>query len=485
VELAGKPSEIRWITLVNRVDIALAHTGKYSPPRWMATAMASLFALHWTFAMLPNTLIIRNFSFVAGAILGLYIIAKNFRLLLQGNAIPVWSIIFLFVWMTIHLFFIGSNHSLQLAEFESLWKRAAFGALFAIGFGISIGFLNSGSDFGSIKSREWNIVVAGLCAPTVIYFIKYGATFLLPVLGLKAPMFLTLFYGTAEFYVAKIAYVFFCLPLLAIALGMLVANLKKSGVASPGDIRRRYFWLLAVIAVMGVFICENIKNGIMYSAVLITVFIFTVLKNGLFKFSKSNLKIIGIVCLAGVIFMAHNFRNNPSWGTLAADYEVASQVSPDVVWKTQDSYYPNNRYGVMVSVTNFDRIFYATTGFHFLESHLLGYGLVQSSFGHLAREQWPNAPLIQSHSGWLDLALGLGIPGVLLLMISGALAIRNVSPYPKPWSTFGVWGLGSILLLYTTTEVAQKNYVDTFVWFIVLVASLALLPLNQSTKPSN
>jgi len=454
-------------------------------PRWISTVMAILFALQWTFVMLPHTLIVRNFSFVVGAVLGLYVIAKNYHLLLQRNAIPVWLIIFLFVWMTIHLLFIGTNHSLQLAEFESLWKRAALGALFAIGFGISIGCLNSGSDFANNASREWNIVVAGLYAPTIIYFIKYSATFLLPVLGLKAPIFLTLFYGSAEFYVAKIAYVFFCLPLLAIALGMLSANLKKSGVASSGDIRQRCFWLLAVIAVMGVFICENIKNGIMYSAALMTIFVFTVLKNGVYKLSKSNLKIIGIVCLAGAIFMAHNFRNNPSWGTLAADYEVASQVSPDIVWKTQDSYYPNNRYGTTVSVTNFDRIFYATTGFHFLESHLLGYGLVQSSFGHLAREHWPNAPLIQSHSGWLDLALGLGIPGVLLLMISSALAIRNVSPCPKPWSIFGMWGLGSILLLYATTEVAQKNYVDTFVWFIVLVASLVLVPLNQPTKVSN
>lgn len=453
-------------------------------PRWIPLVMACIFSLQWTFTMLPHTLIIRNICFVGGAVLGLYVIAKNYRLLLQKNAIPVWLIVLLFAWMTIHLLCIGINHSFQLAEFGSLWKRAALGVIFAIGFGISVGLLNPDGNFDSTQSREWWIVVAGLCAPTIIYYIKYGATFLLPVTGLKAPIFLTLFYDSADFYVAKIAYVFFCLPLLAIALGMLAANLKNSGAATASDIRQRWFWLLAAIAVMGVFICENIKNGIMYSAVLVAIFLISVLKNGLHKLSKSNSKIIAVVFLAGAVFIAHNFRSNPSWSTLLADYEVASQISPDVVWKTQESHYPENKYGEMVSITNFDRFFYATTGFHLLENRIMGYGLIQSSFGHLARERWPNAPLIQSHSGWLDLVLGLGIPGVLLLFLSSGLAIRNIAYCPVPWSIFGSWGLGSILLLYITTEVAQKNYVDTFVWFIVLTASLSLPLRNQPAKVS-
>jgi hypothetical protein len=157
---------------------------------------------------------------------------------------------------------------------------------------------------------------------------------------------------------------------------------------------------------------------------------------------------------------------------------VAIQTSPNDVWKSGESVkfvYPNNKYGWPVSATNFDRVFYAATGLQLLEKNLLGYGLVQSSFGHLAKERWLNAPLIQSHSGWLDLMLGIGVPGALLLLVAGLLAIFNVSRITFPWSILGGWSLASILLLYTTTEVAQKNYVDTFVWFISLVASMALV----------
>lgn len=443
-------------------------------PQWISTAMACIFALHWTFTMLPHTVGIRSISFAVGAILGAYIIAKNYRLLFQKNAAPIWLIFLLFVWMTIHLLFIGKNYELQIAEYLSLWKRAALGCIFAIGFGVAVAQNN--------KSRDWWIVVLGLCSPPIIYFVKYIATHLLPVIGFKAPFFLMLFNGAAEFYVAKISYVFFCLPLLAIAIGMLSVNIKRVSVDRASYVGEQWFWILVVMFVFGVFMCENIKNGIIYSAVLIVVFMISVLKNGLHRLSRSNLKIIAVILLAGIIFVFHNIRSNSSWGTLLADYEIASQVSPDVVWKTQDSYYPKNKYGVTVSVTNFDRIFYAATGLNLLENNLMGYGLVQSSFGHLAREQWPKAPLIQSHSGWLDLALGLGAPGVLLLLISSLLAIRNIASQSLPWSIFGACGLGSILLLYSTTEVAQKNYVDTFVWLIVLVASLSLQPPKHFSK---
>ena len=443
-------------------------------PQWISTAMACIFALQWTFTMLPHTLGIRSISFAVGAILGVYIIIKNYRLLFQKNAAPIWLIFLLFAWMTIHLLFIGKNYELQIAEYLSLWKRAALGTIFAIGFGIAVTQSN--------QARNWWIVVMGLCSPSIVYFVKYIATYLLPIIGFKPPIFLMLFKGTAEFYVAKISYVFFCFPPLAIALGMFSANLKRADVNQASYIGEQWFWLLTVIAVLGVFICENIKNGIIYSVVLIVVFLTLVLKNGLYRLSKSNLKMIAVIFLAGIIFVFHNIRSNPSWGTLWADYEIASQVSPDVVWKTQDLYYPKNKYGMTVSGTNFDRIFFAATGLNLLENNLIGYGLVQSSFGHLAREQWPNAPLIQTHSGWLDLALGLGLPGVLLLLISSLLTIKNIAPQSLPWSIFGAWGLVSILLLYCTTEVAQKNYVDTFVWLIVLVASLSLQPPKDFSK---
>lgn len=444
--------------------------------KWISTVMACIFAVQWTFTMLPHTLIVRNAAFALGAILGTYIIAKNYRLLFQKKAAPIWLILLLFIWVVIHLVFIGKNHDLQMAEFQSLWKRAALGVIFAIGLGISVTQNN--------QLRDWRIIIIGLCMPVIIYFVKYLSTYYLPDFGLMPPVYLRLFYGSEEFYVAKIAYVFFCLPLLAVALGVLAHQLKSH---MTENLFARWFWAMTIIAVMSLFICENIKNGIMYVLLLIAIFLGVLLKEGIHRVSKSNLIIAIAISLIGAIFVTYNLRTNPSWGTFTADFEVALQTSPSDVWESGQNakfIYPNNKYGLPVSVTNFDRVFYGCTGLQLLEKNLLGYGLVQSSFGHLAKERWPNAPLIQSHSGWLDLMLGLGVPGALLLLTAGLLAVFNATTTTFPWSVFGGWGLGSILLLYITTEVAQKNYVDTFVWFIALVASMALVKSRTDSNTS-
>jgi len=435
--------------------------------------MSAIFALLWTFTMLPHTLIVHNLGLGIGALIGVYVIALNWRLLFTRQAIPIWLILLFFLWMGIHLLFIGKNLGLQLAEYLSVWKRAALGSLFGVGFGISVIQAN--------QSRNWTIVVIGLFAPTFIYYLKYLATFILPVFGQNAPDFLRLYFGSAEFYVPKISYVFYCLPALALALGMLLRQLRKVTQLDVLKVKASLFWIAMVFLVLGVFYLENIKNGIMYAVVLIILFLLGIFRGGTYKASKFSLSIVFFISLVIAALVLNNLRMNETWANLLADLDMVRVSSPEVVWKTAEPYYPLNKNGVPVASTNFDRAFYFGTGLSLLKQNLLGYGLVQSSFGHLAQERWPNAPLIQSHSGWLDLALGLGIPGALLLLASALAAIQKVDTAVEPWSIFGAWTLGGILILYISTEVAQKNYVDTFVWLIVLVASLSLQKISGRT----
>lgn len=443
-------------------------------PNWISTAMAIIFALQWTFTMLPHSLMIRSICYAIGAFFGFYIIGKNYQLLFQKNAAPIWLMFLLFAWMIFHLLFIGRNHDLQIAEYSSIWKRAFLGAIFAIGFGISL--------IQSNQSRNWNIVVIGLCAPTIIYFIKLTSTYLLPVFGYEAPIYLRLFYSSAEFYVPKIAYVFFCLPLLAVSFGMLSCKIRGERFVSP---IHAWYWVAAIISVMIIFIIDNIKNGVIYSLLLAVIFFFSILKN-IYKFSILHLRVILSIIFSVTILASLSYRNNSSWESFAADFEVGYQISPEVIWEMPAPIHPanqpKNKYNEFVSATNFERAFYAATGLNLLKDNLLGYGLVQSSFGHLARERWPNAPLIQTHSGWIDLLLGLGVPGALLLFAASALAILNISQCLLPWKAFGAWSLGSILLMYITTEVAQKNYLETYIWFVVLVSSLSLRPYSKIEK---
>ena len=437
---------------------------------WISTVMSIIFALLWIFTMLPHTLIVQNFCLVIGASIGFYIVASQWQLLCSKKAIPIWMVLLLFLWMGIHLLFIGTNLDLQKAEYQSLWKRAALGSVFALGFGLSVTHARN--------NRNWKIVVLGLLSPTFIYYLKYLATFALPLLGIEPPEYLKLYFGSAEFYVPKTSYVFYCLPAFALALGMLLMQIRKEVCLST--LKNSFFWGVTAILVLGVFYLENIKNGIMYALVLIIIFLLGIFKKSRDDISKSIVCVSVFILLFASLLAFNNFQTDKSWANLLADLEVVRAVSPEELWKTTESSYPLNAKGVPVASTNFDRAFYLRTGLNLLIQNPLGYGLVQSSFGHLAKERWPNAPIIQSHSGWLDLLLGLGFPGALLLLLSALMAIQRVGKVVEPWNVFGAWTLGSILILYISTEVAQKNYVDTLVWLIVLVASLGLTKISKS-----
>ena len=81
------------------------------------------------------------------------------------------------------------------------WISTAMACIFALGFGIAVAQSN--------QACNWWIEVLGLCSPPIVYFAKYLATHLLPMIGFKPPFFLMLFYySPAEFYIPKIALFF-------------------------------------------------------------------------------------------------------------------------------------------------------------------------------------------------------------------------------------------------------------------------------------
>lgn len=439
-------------------------------PEWIIKLQCAIFAVLWSLTMLPNVLVFRNLALVIGAIIGFYVLIKSRNILATKRAIPLLVVGSLFIWVTLHLLLVGENHDLQWNEYQSLWKRALLGSIFALGLGLSLA--------GAKKSYTAFIFV-GICSPTFIFYVKYLAKVCSIYYGLSVPEAMALpSDNNHHFYIPKISYVFYCLPALAISLGCLVRIVKSKdpnwGIS--------LIYSLVILGVIGVFYLENIKNGFIYVSLLVLIFLISVFRG---RGKVLSVKIYFLLAILGVLTLwaiFNNIRSNDSWKSLAADSKVALQAQPSEVWNKPGFSYPLNDHGNAVSPTNFDRIFYLKTAVTFIKQYPLGYGLVHSSFGHIARESFSNAPLIQSHSGWMDLALGLGIPGVIILLSASILAMLQVASAGSPWNTFGVWSLLSIVLLFITTEVSQKNFVDTYVWLIVFVAALGLKNTRASSE---
>jgi hypothetical protein len=433
-----------------------------------------LFAILFGIWAVPETILIRHVCLIVGALVGLYVIVRNHHLLLTKQAIPIGLLFLVFGWALFHLLYLGSNPRLQFEEFSGIWKRTILGFIFAVGFGLALAECGEGQDpeEGQRQRRIIRgIIYFGLLLPTLIYLVKYVLTFNTPNFGFVAPEYLKLHYMSLPFYMPKTVYVAFCLPLFAISLGQIIVEVGKQ------QWRPLFIFLnvASCAAVLFVFYVDNIKNGSLYAVILTAVFCAVLL----FKYRaririRDVLLILAMVVALGFFTLSH-MKKNESWSTILADMRVATQVDHYEQWKFNgERGYPNNEFGKTVSITYYERIAWGIVGAQLLLDNPLGYGLIERSFGHLAKERWPESRLHQSHSGWLDLALGLGLPGIGLILSALAIGLLRCLRSSDPTANFGFWLLLSLALLWCTTEVSQKVYFDCLIFVIAWVGAFSM-----------
>ncbi|MBU3621124.1 O-antigen ligase family protein [Polynucleobacter sp. CS-Odin-A6] len=449
-------------------------------PNWIVWSQAICFSVLYAIWALPETILVRHICLIIGALLSLWIIYQNRHLFLQKCAIPIWLISALFAWVSFHLFFLSTDFAVQYEEYTSIWKRVALGTIFAIGFGIALSSLPREKD--STGRYLWVLMYLGLLAPTLIYIIKFILTNKAKQWGIVVPDYGVLYYGSAPYYLPKTAYVCFCLPTLGIALGQLVRNIHQHQIYKWGNV----IYLVTIPAVLFVFYAENIKNGMVYSAALLLVFFGAILFRSFSRHWAAKLVVVSVVLVIGSLFVVNSIQRNESWRAFIADAKVAADTQTYPQWKYNGAQgYPNNELGSMVSVTNYERLAWGKIGLKLIAQNPLGYGLVERSFGRLAKINWPDTNLHQSHSGWIDLGLGIGVPGLLLILGSLLLLLYQLNFINRGPDIDAVgshnllkvaaqWALFSLLIMWCTTEISQKIFFDDLIFWIALVGGVAL-----------
>lgn len=459
-------------------------TPKAHVPSWVLALQVFFFPILYAIWALPETILIRHICLIGGAILSLWAIYQYRCSFFQWRSIPIWLIATLFAWASFHLFFLSNDFAAQYEEYTSIWKRTALGAIFALGFGIA---LSSHSQTKDSKGKAlWALMYLGLLSPILIYILKFVLTNKAKQWGLAVPDYWLLHYGSLPFYLPKTAYVCFCLPTLGIALGQLVRNIHQNHVFKWANL----VYLATIPAVLFVFYGENIKNGVVYSVALLALFLGITLFRNFRRHWAAKLLVLGIVLTVGGIFVANSIEKNPSWNTLKADAKIARDTQTHPQWKYNgEKGYPNNELGVMVSVTNYERLAWAKEGTKLIIQNPSGYGLIERSFGRLAKINWPDSKLHQSHSGWIDLTLGLGIPGFLLIFTVLLSLIYQLAKLDQamemafnPYPSMVCWALLSLLIMWCTTEISQKVYFDDLIFWLSLGSGLCLGRTNQQTK---
>ncbi len=299
--------------------------------------------------------------------------------------------------------------------------------------------------------------------------------------GWNLPDFAMILWPPSSWHIPKMAYVYFCLPALALACGQIIRIMKRP---TESFYLSMAIYSVIIAAVFAVFYLENAKNGFAYASVL---FFAMLIKIGLDKRSQWNLRksvVIGGAALTVIFLLAQHVQKNDSWKTLLADIKVSQRLDEFDAWKNYGLHgYPVNETGKKVSETNYLRAAWASLALELIAEKPLGNGLIFQSFGAMALEKWPDSILDTSHSAWLDLTLGIGIPGVTLILLSGLLALIGTQRVPLYfWAATAFWLLISISLLMITTEVARKDYTEAFLFLILWIAGLGLQKSKQEHR---
>lgn len=441
----------------------------------------ALFAVLNGIWILPETILVRHLCLILGALISLYVIYQNRSLLISKKALPLGFLLLLLIWVVIRLFVLSTDYEAQWYEFATIWKRTIIGLIFAIGLGISLmqqaqqhndkELENKGK--AQAVQRSWWIIYTGIALPTLIYLIKYLAFYGFTHWGVDISDFLKLYNDQehARFFVHKSSYVFFCLPLLAISIARICQAVLEDKLMRISTL----IYSISILAVFFNFYSLVDRNGMLYGFILIVIAVGILLINTLRsnQISKRNLMITLLILALPASLAIYQYRTNHHWNSLVSDARIAVDVDRYDLWKDPDNAQPINEFGKPVFGSNYERLAWAVVAVRLIEERPLGYGLVERSFGRLAREKWPEAKVQQCHSGWLDWTLGMGIPGLIFLLGAGLLAWHQAKAAPQPWKDLARWGLGILLLMYCTTELSSKVYIDALIFMIALAMSLS------------
>jgi hypothetical protein len=132
------------------------------------------------------------------------------------------------------------------------------------------------------------------------------------------------------------------------------------------------------------------------------------------------LVLIAVASLAGA-----SATLDPRWSGL--------QESVGIGWSSPGSYWligsqtsrPLTPSGVQIEESAYLRTAWAHQALQAIAEHPLGLGFGRDAFGRAIEMKYGYKGMVSSHSGWLDFALAAGIPGLALLLLTAALAIRG------------------------------------------------------------
>lgn len=326
---------------------------------------------------------------------------------------PFYLWLALFIWIIIGGLTFAADPAKVFIELRGQWLRGGLAGL--LGFAAAALFLRGRSPLDPAKALTF------IVAPMFIQTLAQDAYSLwLWMQSGALPYDQTLLIeGKAKVsYVTNTALAIVCAELMArIAYGRRFLPLASG-------------WLAALIPLM--LLCLYLlgaRNGVIGAVLL---FLSCLVFFGIARRGKMHGAVLALFLIAGVAgvsgFAWVAEKADLRWQRFAQTVPLALDTITHRAWLNPQLYpYPPMADGQTVDISAYERIAWIKEGAILLKEHPLGFGFSRSAFsdGLVAKYGGEALAGAHSHSGLLDLALGTGIPGLLLWlgMIACLLAV--------------------------------------------------------------
>ena len=424
--------------------------------------------------MLPETIAFRHIFLGLGLISSLFFLQPKSNIFLRPRAWPLWILLSVYLWLILHLWLFSAQPSIQFHELHSIWLRSL--AALPLGLGLGIYLSIDASQAGNPPTQQARI--------SLLLFFGFASTPIIFMGGYLRKCYVAQQWipmQAAEWwnfpYLQKPPYVVATALLLPLCCILILGVLRG---------RMRFWW--APLSIVAISLClasdylTNTKNGIAIAAITICLFsVYSIwhllrlwAKQSIARGLLSILMIVLVLVATGWGAKLH-IDKNPAWSQMVANAKVGLDIDHQNHWKNRNTYSatPINENGIPVDISTYERTAWFTAGLKLLTELPQGFGLVHHSFGWMALEKWPdfyqpNGTLRgMTHSGWMDLALGIGIPGLLLVLIPLWVSWYRSLRMDSLWGSYATLAIPIFSLTYLTTEVTGAHHFIELLIFMV------------------
>lgn len=425
---------------------------------------------------LPNTMAIRHLMLLCGFIASIFVLGQNVKMLKRLDAWPVYVLFSFFVWLVFHLLVLSGNFEEQWRELTGDWLRNFLAASMGLALGIVLS--DPAHQLSPRLQRvQQPLLIWGLAGTIVIFCARYTYEVKLTGQWIHSDFYMTPYLGKTPLVIFGSLF----LPVMFIKI--------QSALQRTAPPIWYLYGLLGLVATVLTYYFANTKNGFAMFVLLFCYFLLHVLTRSThIKAHRAGFYALLLLCL--LIFgyaVKKHLDTNPAWSNLIADYKISAQIEQHSNWKDKVTPPPLNEHGTPVNVSTYERVAWGHAGLELLKEHPLGYGQINHSFGALAIQKWTNFHKPDgnnrgsTHSGWLDFALGFGLPGLLLVWIPLTVSYARAKRRSDFWSTYAVWTIPVLAISYLTTEVCTGHFIELLFFMTALFSGLTLPDEYETT----